>query len=341
MTASPDILVSTAIEMRPLLYKKLKRIVGDEDIEDAIQETHELVLNMSARRQLGVENPRRYITAVALLVARKLRLRKRVDPLAQHQYEVSSAERQKTPEEEVGFFQEFDRVAHAVEGLHPRWRQVFTLRYAYDFSYKQIAEKLGLRPHAVERLLHESRIAVQGRVPRGERDASVSASTLYDVSKQVVVPDNKIITDVAPRIVVASAALAERLKCEPQSVYDLAPRQFELLIGELLEDLGYRVEVTRATRDGGKDLLAYLETEIGTLLCLVQAKKYRRERKVGLELVKGLYATLTDEQASHAMLITTSSFTKDALEFQHRHQYQLALKDYDDLQRWIRQYRRR
>ena len=78
----------------------------------------------------------------------------------------------------------------------------------------------------------------------------------------------------------SDAALAVRLKQEPRLVYQLAPPQFELLIAVLLEDLGYRVEVTPATPDGGKDLLAYLETELATLLCLVEAKRYRRDHKV-------------------------------------------------------------
>ena len=144
-----------------------------------------------------------------------------------------------------------------------------------------------------------------------------------------------------PQILIASAALAQRLKREPQSVYNLAPRQFELLIAELLEDLGYRVEITPATRDGGKDLLAYLEPELGTLLCLVEAKRYGREHKVGVDIVRSLYGTVSDAQANQGMLITTSTFTQDAREFQRRHRYVLALKDYADLERWIRSYGKR
>jgi restriction endonuclease Mrr len=72
---------------------------------------------------------------------------------------------------------------------------------------------------------------------------------------------------------------------------------------------------------------------------LVEAKKYRRDRPVGVELVRQLYGTLTDADASSAMLITTSRFSPDAHAFQRRHQYKLALRDYGSVVQWIEGYK--
>jgi len=105
--------------------------------------------------------------------------------------------------------------------------------------------------------------------------------------------------------------------------------------------MGWRVELTPATRDGGKDILAYLDTDVGEILCLVEAKKYRRDRNVGIDLVRTLYGTLCDYQANSAMLVTTSAFTPDAHEFRRRHQYQLSLKDYAHIVDWIHRYKSR
>jgi restriction system protein len=88
-------------------------------------------------------------------------------------------------------------------------------------------------------------------------------------------------------------------------------------------------------------LLAYLETEFGVVLCLVEVKKYRPDLKVGVGLVRSLYGTMTDAGANQGMLITTSSFTGGAQEFQRRHRYLLALKDCSDLERWILDYGKR
>ena len=121
-------------------------------------------------------------------------------------------------------------------------------------------------------------------------------------------------------------------------MYELSPRDFELLVADLLSDMGWRVEVTPITRDGGKDILAYLDTDIGSMLCLVEAKRFKCGRPVGVEVVRSLYGTFCDYGANSAMLVTTSSFTADAYGLSRRHKYQLALKDYVDLKAWISRY---
>jgi HJR/Mrr/RecB family endonuclease len=178
----------------------------------------------------------------------------------------------------------------------------------------------------VDRDLEESERLIRGDV--------------YDVSRQVIIHKKELITEVKPRIILANQDLIERLRREPDSIYTLTPRKFEELIADLLADLGYDVELTPATRDGGKDILAYMTTPHGKLLCLVEAKKHRRDRPVGVELVRQLYGTLTDADANSAMLVTTSSFSKEAKAFQKRHQYKLALRDYTNIIKWIEDYKK-
>lgn len=163
---------------------------------------------------------------------------------------------------------------------------------------------------------------------------------IYDLERQIILPRRKLITEVKPRIIFANEALVEGLRRQPDIIHDLSPRKFEELVAEILGDLGYEVELTPATRDGGKDILAYMTTPHGKLLCLVEVKKYRRDRPVGVELVRQLYGTLTDADASSAMLVTTSSFSPDAKAFQQRHRYKLALRDYGDVVQWIEGYKR-
>jgi restriction endonuclease Mrr len=83
--------------------------------------------------------------------------------------------------------------------------------------------------------------------------------------------------------------------------------------------MGYDVTLTQATRDGGKDILASIKTECGEFLCLVEAKKYRQDRTIGVSLVRTLFGTLCDYQANSGMLVTTSTYLKDAHAFQQRH----------------------
>ena len=138
----------------------------------------------------------------------------------------------------------------------------------------------------------------------------------------------------------ANDALVERLRRQPDSIYELPPWKLEELVADLLADLGYEVGLTQTTRDGGKDILAQMTTPHGKLLCLVEAKKHRADRPVGVELVRQLYGTLIDADATSAMLVTTSYFSSDARTFQQRHRYKLALRDYGNVVQWIDRYKK-
>lgn len=161
---------------------------------------------------------------------------------------------------------------------------------------------------------------------------------LYELSNNILVPKTEIITCVSPIIISANQSLITTLQKQPSDLRKLTPREFEKLLADLLSDMGWEVELTKQTRDGGSDILAYMNTDIGRLLCLVEAKHYREDRKIGVDLVRNLYGTLCDAQANSAMLVTSSTFTKDAKEFQQKHQYQLNLRDYADVVTWILKY---
>jgi restriction system protein len=161
---------------------------------------------------------------------------------------------------------------------------------------------------------------------------------LYDLKDSPKLTDAEVTTIVKPTIISANQAMVDALKKRPEDIFRLSPRKYEELVAELLSDMGYDVDLTPATRDGGKDILAYFKTECGTFLCLVEAKRYRSDRKIGVELVRTLYGTLIDYQANSAMMVTSSSFSKDAHDFQRKHEYQLSLRDYTDLTAWIHNY---
>jgi restriction system protein len=166
----------------------------------------------------------------------------------------------------------------------------------------------------------------------------VLAGHLYDLDDATPAARGGLITAAKPVIISANEAMIEALKHHPKDIFRLSPRKYEELIAELLSDMGYDVTLTKATRDGGKDILASMKTECGDILCLVEAKRYRHDRKIGVSLVRALYGTLCDFKATSGMLVTTSSYSADAQAFQQNHQYQLSLRDYTDVAGWIQQY---
>lgn len=144
--------------------------------------------------------------------------------------------------------------------------------------------------------------------------------------------------EVAPSILAAADSLARVLSREPESIYQLPPRSFEELIAGLIDDMGWEVVLTPQTRDGGRDIIALLNNELGRHLCLIEAKRYAANRKVGVDLVRTLYGTVTHEEATSGLLVTTARFSKEAQAFASQHTNRLGLKDYEDVLQWIRKY---
>jgi restriction system protein len=161
---------------------------------------------------------------------------------------------------------------------------------------------------------------------------------LYDLNDNSPAAKKNLIAIARPVIISANEAMIAGLQKQPRDIFKLTPRQYEELVAELIQDMGYEVTLTKATRDGGKDILASIKTECGDFLCLVEAKHYREDRKIGVSLVRTLYGTLCDFQANSAMLVTTSSYSKDAHALQQKHKYQLSLRDYTDVAGWIQHY---
>jgi restriction system protein len=141
-----------------------------------------------------------------------------------------------------------------------------------------------------------------------------------------------------PLIIADNERIIRELKSRPEDLYSLSPRQFEEVIADLLQDMDYEVTLTQQTRDGGKDILAAKKTELGDILCLVDAKRYSKSHKIGVSMVRTLLGTLADYQATCAMLATTSSYSRDAYAMQQKHKYKLSLKDFADIVSWIQRF---
>jgi restriction system protein len=137
-----------------------------------------------------------------------------------------------------------------------------------------------------------------------------------------------------------TAELIAHIKKSPDQLYSIEPRQFEELIAEILTSYGWRVELTAATRDGGYDIFAISRDSSGLETSwLVECKRYRKEHKVGVDIVRALYGTRDlAVPGGMLMLATTSYFSKDAIALKES-RYDLQLKDYEAVLDWIDSYR--
>jgi len=92
---------------------------------------------------------------------------------------------------------------------------------------------------------------------------------------------------------------------------------FENLIREVFEKEfsknGGNVKITRASRDGGVDAVAFDPDPIRGGKIVIQAKRYTNT--VGVSAVRDLYGTVHNEGATKGILVTTSDYGPDAYEF--------------------------
>jgi HJR/Mrr/RecB family endonuclease len=97
--------------------------------------------------------------------------------------------------------------------------------------------------------------------------------------------------------------IARYLASHPDAVFQLKPRVFEKLIAEVMRSLGYEVELTAQTRDGGKDLIAIHKDSLGIPnRYIVECKRWKRSRKVSVDVVRALYGVKQMEQADQSDL---------------------------------------
>jgi HJR/Mrr/RecB family endonuclease len=132
--------------------------------------------------------------------------------------------------------------------------------------------------------------------------------------------------------------VAEGIARQPEKLFSIDPRYFEELMASIYADLDYEVTLTKRTRDDGRDVIALSRKDYLSLKLLIECKRYARRRKVNVTQVRALFGVLEDEQATKALLATTSGFTSKAREFAERHVWKLELADHDDILRMIRAY---
>lgn len=100
------------------------------------------------------------------------------------------------------------------------------------------------------------------------------------------------------------------------SLDELSGIAFEELVGVLLTRMGFQVETTKITGDGGIDIIACLEKPLLRGRYLVQCKRFLLGNPVGAPSIREFYgAVRADHKAVKGIFITTSSFTEQAKEF--------------------------
>ena len=87
-------------------------------------------------------------------------------------------------------------------------------------------------------------------------------------------------------------------------IFSLTSREFEILIAILYEALGYKVNLTKATRDGGKDIIAEINENERKEKVFVECKLYKT-CELKKETVRALGYTMLSEEVILSILVDT------------------------------------
>ncbi len=98
-----------------------------------------------------------------------------------------------------------------------------------------------------------------------------------------------------------------------ENINSLTGVEFERVCKRILENMGFTVETTKTTGDGGIDLIAYNSQPLISGKYIIQCKRYTGS--VGEPVIRDLYGVITSERANKGILMTSGTFTKQAQVF--------------------------
>jgi len=132
-----------------------------------------------------------------------------------------------------------------------------------------------------------------------------------------------------------SEELIKYISKEPDSLYQINPRQFEKLIAEILFKLGWDVELTPAVKDGGFDLFAIVNSDLAGVKTyyLVECKRYTPPRKVGINIAREILYLKGKLSVPNALLVTTTDFTRGVYDLKSEI-YDFDTKNFNDIIDW-------
>lgn len=159
----------------------------------------------------------------------------------------------------------------------------------------------------------------------GKIEKTLYHSTIFNPKSSIIIND-------------MDEVIKNYFKRNPDKLYEMNPRKFEELIASIFKDLGFEVELTKATRDGGRDIIASIRTAATNFLTYVECKRYSADRKIDVSIIRDVAGVHYLDRPSKSIIVTTSFFTKDAKEIASKIENQLDLKDFDDIKAWLEKY---
>lgn len=175
------------------------------------------------------------------------------------------------------------------------------------------------------------------QVPEDKLDITLKPFALVwpkDAASEIIVPERpEIIVEQTAKIRHIIAAVGK----DPSILSNINPRVFEEMVAELMHSDGFEVEITKQTKDGGYDIVAYKSLDRhNRIKFLVECKRYNRP--IGIDIVRSFRDVLNSEGANRGIIVATSHFSPDAIKKISQTPFLLEYRDKPQLMKWIETY---
>lgn len=139
--------------------------------------------------------------------------------------------------------------------------------------------------------------------------------TYFD-AECMYMPDARI-QGISDSINIIEAKYIQNASDKSKHIFSLTPREFEFLIAILYKGMGYKVTLTEATRDGGKDVIAEIHDIERHERVFVECKLYRTT-DLKKDTVRALGYVMMNEKATRATIFTTGYVSQQLKEMDTR-----------------------
>lgn len=201
----------------------------------------------------------------------------------------------------------YDRVSWALSYLNMGGLVDKPKRGTYEINLKGI--ELIEKPEQIDKFINKE---IEKREPKRQKKKSEEQIDFDDISSELT-PQEKLYSSFSN---IKKSVYTDIIN----TILTKTPIAFEKLVVSLLQKMGYGGEiqnsglVTKASNDGGIDGIIK-EDVLGLGRIHIQAKRYKTDISIGREEIQKFVGALAVAQSNKGVFITTSYYTKGAIEY--------------------------
>ncbi|MGW9403133.1 restriction endonuclease [Arthrobacter sp. NPDC055585] len=198
----------------------------------------------------------------------------------------------------------FEYVTFGADGMYLDFlRQTGGSDFMDQFRPTEHGRRLRQRPN----MAHPGVRWVLDLLP-GSPQRAIDVIDAYVVAYGQTLPDGRLSGLWDAAALISARYMSRKSQDGPAALRNLSPRQLEQLAASLYTKMGFQCELTQATRDGGRDVIARLELPGRREHRVIDCAHYAGS--VPITKARAILGVAYNEHATSAVLLTTGYFSK-------------------------------